>query len=118
MSNRKRALKFRFDRARPREMKEHVRFLFSLIKMSQKRVARTSMKQFEMLLNFMENHQQLVSGKLEVNFTIRDRQRLWEELSEKLNAAGNGSRKDAEKWRKVMLLFSFYLLDSHKYDNH
>lgn len=69
--------------------------------MSFRRGRRTTTRQFEMMIDFMELHPKLVSGRLDPNFTVKDRQRLWDELSNLLNADENGSLKDAEKWRKT-----------------
>ncbi|XP_023232745.1 uncharacterized protein LOC111632534 [Centruroides sculpturatus] len=34
-------------------------------------------------------------------FTAKDRQKLWQEIADRLNSDGVGSQKDPEKWRKT-----------------
>ncbi|XP_023244416.1 uncharacterized protein LOC111642317 isoform X2 [Centruroides sculpturatus] len=61
---------------------------------------RTTARQFQLMVDFMELHPKLIFGKLDTNFTVKDRQRLWDELTTLLNSDELGSARDAEKWRK------------------
>ncbi|XP_067129513.1 uncharacterized protein [Centruroides vittatus] len=61
---------------------------------------RTTARQFQLMVDFMELHPKLIFGKLDSNFTVKDRQRLWDELTTLLNSDEFGSARDAEKWRK------------------
>lgn len=55
---------------------------------------------WEIIINFMEAHPNLAVGRLDVP-NARDVQRkLWQELSEELNALGYGE-KSSDKWQKV-----------------
>ena len=61
---------------------------------------KTSPEQYEILVQYIENHPNLKSNKLTNNFTAKDRSRLWEDLAECLNSV-RGPHKDVQKWQKV-----------------
>ncbi|XP_072377501.1 uncharacterized protein [Diabrotica undecimpunctata] len=69
--------------------------------MSRKQRARyLSSGQKEILIEFLEDHKHLRSGKFNSNFTFRQAQMLWQQLATKLNSVP-GSRKDWRQWRKT-----------------
>ncbi|CAH2014328.1 unnamed protein product [Acanthoscelides obtectus] len=53
-----------------------------------------------MLIDFMEDHPQLVSQKQTNQYTSADARKLWVELSEKLNAIP-GATKQCTEWGKA-----------------
>lgn len=66
-----------------------------------RRRVRTSAKQFELILDFMEQHPKLATSQLDSHYTVRDRKREWTQFAKFLNAHDLGVRKDADKWRKT-----------------
>ncbi|XP_064473527.1 uncharacterized protein LOC135388115 isoform X1 [Ornithodoros turicata] len=66
-----------------------------------RRRVRTSARQFELVLDFMETHPNLASSRLGSTFTIKDRRREWNEFADFLNSHQLGAYKDSDKWRKV-----------------
>nr|CAI5851291.1 unnamed protein product [Callosobruchus analis] len=54
----------------------------------------------EMLVDFVQNHPELLSGKFTAKFTKKRAQQLWEEIMNKLNAIPGGSNKNWLQWRK------------------
>lgn len=67
-----------------------------------KRLGTLTGEQKRELLEFMENHPELRSGKFSQQFTFKKAQKLWLELSEKLNAYP-GAQKEWKQWRKVSI---------------
>ncbi|XP_067124217.1 repetitive organellar protein-like [Centruroides vittatus] len=67
------------------------------------RSQRTTSRQSEMLVNFMEDNPKLMSEKLDASFTVKDRQKLWQEIADRLNSDGVGSQKHPERWRKLRI---------------
>lgn len=68
-----------------------------------KRNSNVSMEQKKIILEFIKKHPNLASGKFSNNFTQKEAQRLWQELSVILNSCG--TEKDWKSWRKVIILF-------------
>lgn len=66
-----------------------------------RRRVRTSAKQFELILDFMERHPNLATSQLDSSYTLRDRKREWAEFAHFLNSRDLGVHKDADKWRKT-----------------
>ncbi|KAJ8926656.1 hypothetical protein NQ314_020958 [Rhamnusium bicolor] len=58
-----------------------------------------SKEQKTYLIQYVEEHRELQSGKLSQQFTFKKAQCLWKELANILNSMP-GARKDWEKWRK------------------
>ncbi|KAJ8965418.1 hypothetical protein NQ314_004171 [Rhamnusium bicolor] len=59
-----------------------------------------SKEQKTYLIQYVEEHRELQSGKLSQQFTFKKAQCLWKELANILNSMP-GARKDWEKWRKT-----------------
>ena len=68
-----------------------------------KRSKKTTQRQYELMINFIENHPKMINGKLTPSFTAQHRDNLWKELSNLLNSDGIGPEKPPEKWRKVSI---------------
>lgn len=66
-----------------------------------KRSKKTTLYQYEIMLDFFENHPEMVTGKLTDSFTAQRREELWAELSTLLNSVNYGPQKTPIKWRKV-----------------
>lgn len=69
-----------------------------------KRSKKTTIRQFEIMLDFFENHPEMISGKLTGSFTARRREELWVELSNLLNSLNFGPQKTPKKWKKVSIV--------------
>lgn len=59
-----------------------------------------SEEQKKILVEWVTNHPQLNTKKFSSNFTLKDSQNLWEEVSIKLNSCV-GATKTWKLWRKV-----------------
>lgn len=71
---------------------------------SSRRRVRTSARQFELILDFMERHPNLATSQLDSGYTVRDRKREWAQFAHFLNSHDHlpaGVHKDADKWRKT-----------------
>lgn len=62
--------------------------------------------QKKVLVNFMNDHEELRSGKFTSKFTYKTAQILWETISDTLNSIPNGASKDWKKWRKVNIMIN------------
>ncbi|CAH0556633.1 unnamed protein product [Brassicogethes aeneus] len=58
-------------------------------------------QQKNLLYSYMRRHPSLSMGKFSRNFTHKNAQRLWMELTETLNAVPGGSFKNWRQWRKL-----------------
>lgn len=65
------------------------------------RSKKTTQRQFEIMVQFITNNRQMEARKFSPSFTPQDKEELWNELTELLNADGYGPIKKADKWRKV-----------------
>lgn len=65
------------------------------------RCGNTSSEQKKILLEFVKKNPSLVSGKFSNNFTQKDGQILWQDISKILNSCP-GANKDWKSWRKVI----------------
>ncbi|XP_051171341.1 uncharacterized protein LOC127288118 [Leptopilina boulardi] len=65
-----------------------------------KRKKYMSQEQKELLIGFMINHPKLQTGKFNKTFTVRDSQRLWQEVTQELHKIP-GPTKDWKQWRKT-----------------
>lgn len=54
-----------------------------------------------LLVDFMKSHPGLNRGMYTDTFTIKDAQKLWQDVTVTLNAVPGGSVKDWHRWRKV-----------------
>ncbi len=61
-----------------------------------------SMAQLELMVGFIEENPDLVSGKLTNLFSKEKKINKWTELTNILNCSGSGATKDADKWKKVL----------------
>lgn len=66
-----------------------------------KRAGNKTPLQKQMLLDFIELHPELHTGKFSAVFTHAIAQKLWEEITTALNAVPGGGVKDWKHWRKV-----------------
>ena len=66
-----------------------------------KRSKKTTLRQYEIMLDFLENHPEMISGKTTDSFTPQRREKLWSDLSVCLNSVSYGPQKTPAKWRKV-----------------
>ena len=62
---------------------------------------RISTQQKEILVEFLEKHPELKSGKFSSTFTAKISKSLWIELSNLLNAVPCGAIKTHDMWKKV-----------------
>lgn len=69
---------------------------------ARKRGANVTEEQKTLLLQFMEKHPCLMSGKFSADFTYKDATILWQKLTNILNSC-NGVSKDWKSWRKVYI---------------
>lgn len=63
------------------------------------------------MLDFMEVHPELVSGRLDGDFTRAVQERLWMQLTDSLNADGMGPKRELKKWKQLRYpIFSYEYL--------
>lgn len=78
---------------------------------SKKRDARTTQRQYELMLDFMIKHPDIASGR-HANTKRANYEKHWEELASVLNSDTAGPSKATTKWMKVnkieILLFRKY----------
>lgn len=55
------------------------------------------------LLDFIEQHPKIKTGKFDASFTFKDSRKAWEEIADQLNSIP-GAKKDYIHWRKVSVL--------------
>lgn len=65
-------------------------------------------EQKQILINYIEQHPELKSGKFTQSFTVKEGQSLWLKVTGQLNAAP-GAQKTWQKWRKVRIFDRFFL---------
>ncbi|KAK5650436.1 hypothetical protein RI129_001465 [Pyrocoelia pectoralis] len=58
------------------------------------------MEQKRLLIEFIKKHEKLASGKFSNDFTYKQSQLLWQEISNLLNSCG-GAEKDWKAWRRT-----------------
>lgn len=68
---------------------------------TKKRAKKATARQIEIMTDYIDNHKEMINGKLTMTFTAQDRDARWKELSELLNSDGSGPEKSPRKWRKV-----------------
>lgn len=68
--------------------------------MEKQRLAPVSQKQKVILVEFVQNHPNLETGKFSSEFTFKKAQGLWQEITDILNSIGP-TRKEWKQWRKV-----------------
>jgi hypothetical protein len=68
--------------------------------------ARVSPEQKVELLDFMMQNPGLASNKIVGPQAAVQKQRLWAEITQKLNACSSGATKTPEKWAKVIFCLS------------
>ena len=66
-----------------------------------KRTSNYNTEQKEVLLEFVKQHPHMVEGKFTKDFTFRDGQNLWQEVTTALNAVPLGGLKTWKQSRKV-----------------
>jgi ABC-type bacteriocin/lantibiotic exporter with double-glycine peptidase domain len=66
-----------------------------------KRGCNINKRQKELLVEFLQNHSDLLKGKFTSTFTHRKAKQLWEEIAYQLNEIPNGANKSWDQWRKV-----------------
>ncbi|KAJ8974789.1 hypothetical protein NQ317_017439 [Molorchus minor] len=67
----------------------------------EKKSKRTSKKQFESYLKFLESSDLLRTGKLKPTDEPKDVQNIWEKMACELNACGDGPIRTTQEWKKV-----------------
>lgn len=67
---------------------------------SKKRDARTTQRQYELMLDFMIKHPDIASGR-HANTKRANYEKHWEELAHVLNSDTAGPSKATSKWMKV-----------------
>ncbi|XP_064472656.1 myb-related transcription factor, partner of profilin-like [Ornithodoros turicata] len=67
---------------------------------SSRRSARTTAEQYEIMVQYMQEHENLLRGTFSPAYTAQQRERDWGQLVERLNSAG-GAVKTVERWRKA-----------------
>lgn len=72
-----------------------------------KKSAPFSPDQKSTMVEFMEQHPMLISGKFNSNFSYKTASQLWEELALMLNAIPAGAKKDWKSWRKVINIWLY-----------
>jgi len=70
--------------------------------MMEGRNSQISIQQKHILLEFMRKNEHLQAGKFSPAFTVKQSQKLWQELTDLLNSSP-GAKKDWKKWRKVCI---------------
>lgn len=65
-----------------------------------KRLPKTTKKQYEELLNFVEKNKILLRGKITASKADKV-EKLWQEFAIQINAKALGCPKTARQWRKV-----------------
>lgn len=80
-------------------------------KRAEKQAGNISSGQKEILIEFLNNHSELVSAKFSSKFSHKNAQELWSEVTETLNALP-GAKKTWDQWRKVLLLYNLHLLNN------
>lgn len=75
------------------------------------RSKKTTQRQFEIMIDFISKHREMEHQKFTPSFTQKDKDELWRELTNLLNADGYGPLKKADKWRKVsrFLIIIYFL---------
>lgn len=63
-------------------------------------MARISENQKNVMADYFIVNRKLIENKFSDSFTFEHGERLWNELSELLNASGK-AQKDVKKWKKV-----------------
>lgn len=71
---------------------------------AKKRGPRTTKKQIEIIVEFLQTNNILLKGKLEPKEIAIAKQK-WHEMSELLNSCGQGPIKTTEQWKKVVTCF-------------
>ncbi|KFM61297.1 hypothetical protein X975_12487, partial [Stegodyphus mimosarum] len=66
-----------------------------------KRGARLTIRQKQLLLQFVEDNPQIHRVKIDHNFTLQEKNNLWLRLANILNSDGLGAVKTPDEWRKV-----------------
>lgn len=66
------------------------------------------------LIEFLEEHPQLVHQKQSNRHTNTEGRRLWQEVSDKLNSTP-GASKTWEEWRKVLFIRCLLLSPNYSY---
>ncbi|CAH1106871.1 unnamed protein product [Psylliodes chrysocephalus] len=66
-----------------------------------RRAANASAEQKRVLLEFFKKNSELESGKFSNDFSQKDAQQLWQEVTKTLNSCGDGAYKDWKAWRKT-----------------
>ncbi|KAJ8912766.1 hypothetical protein NQ315_016723, partial [Exocentrus adspersus] len=62
---------------------------------------RTSKKQFLIYIQYLRENKILITGKLSPSNNPEDLEKLWNNLTEELNACGDGPVRDMHSWKKV-----------------
>lgn len=69
---------------------------------NRQRALKTNDQQFEAMTEYMEQHPMFAAGRLKVSDGRTTMEKMWQNLSDKLNALGPPI-KPPEKWKKVQV---------------
>lgn len=65
------------------------------------RTKRTSKKQFQIYVKYLENNEKLRTGKLTPSDDPKNISNIWECMTAELNATGDGPKRNTQEWKKV-----------------
>lgn len=68
------------------------------------RAGRVTDRQREIILDYMESNEDLLTGRFTAQFTKHHLDTLWNDVTLRLNSEGNGAVKDVKKWKKVFII--------------
>lgn len=79
------------------------------VSIDSKKTSHISVKQKELLVNFLEKHPEMYSGKFTDTYTKNVSLRLWTEITNILNSVPGAPAKEWRQWRKVHNQLIYYL---------
>lgn len=74
-------------------------------KKTEENTINTSKEQYELYLSFLENDYAFRSGTINPTLSNNYIPKQWEELSNKLNAIGEGPNLTPDEWKKVNYVY-------------
>ncbi|XP_049528355.1 uncharacterized protein LOC125939707 [Dermacentor silvarum] len=66
---------------------------------NKRRACRTSARQFELMLDYLERHPYMVSTRFPASLSVRERH--WQRLAERLNSEELNPPKGMDRWKKT-----------------
>lgn len=80
--------------------------------------ARFNTTQKNLMVQFIQEHPEMQNTTFSPNFSWNDARRLWETVSNLLNAVEGGAHKNWKQWRKVNHFCTTYVLSTNILFNH